>query len=184
VAFIQYPQISGILIENRSSLENDLGKGDPVSILGEFIQRLLPAAITENSGFKNAAFLDPDNKTTLLLKQFDLNKEYSLDLLVPPDGYTFRSDSFSIDFILFLQNILIYNDFSYSYNPSGHSDNSSGSLKCDFEYLIWDNMKGETVACGKGTSSQSALFTMNKGTWENIVNDMAGFVFSHAPFEF
>jgi hypothetical protein len=179
-----YPQISGILIENRSSLEDDLGEGDSVKLLSEFIQRHLPAAIIENSGFKNAAFLDLNLKTRLFLKQFNLNKDLSLDLLVPPDGYTFQSDSFPIDFILFLQNIHTYDDSNYSYNPSGYSANSSRSLKCDFEYVIWDNMKGKIVSCGKGTSNQSALFGTGKGTWENVVNDMAGFIFSHTPFEF
>jgi hypothetical protein len=179
-----YPQISGILIENHSSLEDDLGEGDPVRLLSELIQRRLSAAIKENSGFKKAAFLDPEYKTRLFLKQFNVSSDLSLDLLVPPDGYTFQSDSCPIDFILFLQNIHTYSDSDYSYNPSGNSVNSGKTVKCVFEYFIWDNMKGKVVACGKGTSSQSTLFGTGKGTWENVVTDMAGFIFSHAPFEF
>ena len=178
-----YPEIPNIIIENESSLIDDLGEGDPVSIFYNFIKQNLPVETVNSTRFKDAIFLDEKARVNLEERQLEINIQDSLKISIPSEGSTIQTDTLRVDYILFLKNLKTFESTMSFGNPSSNTQSSNRLLNCSFEFLIWDNARGKIVLYGKGTSSESVTMNMNINTWRKLVSRMSVLIENDMPFD-
>ena len=177
-----YPDFYSIDIQNESSLNDDFGDGDSQEIFVKFLHKNLPTDLVNNSKFTNAIMMEKNENDNFNFKHFKIKDDISIDLVIPEEGKTFENKFENLDFILFLQNLVTDEEYTFSYNATTNVNNSKRFLIMDFDYLIWDNHEGKVVSYGKGTAKHTVFLTMNENTWKNALKTLSQLCVKSTPF--
>ena len=174
-------------IENSDDVTDDLGPGDPVDVYLKYFADKFPKYINQNTYITDIMIDTSFIKKNLKEELFKLKENDKVEIYVPTNKLSLKSNSSEPDFVLLIQDINIDRKYANSgATPPDSPIQPAGAyleLVHNCKTLIWDNTQNKVVSYGKFKCSSAISFKMGKDNWDEILRNMVQLIFKNSSFK-
>ncbi len=183
------PKILAIFVEppivlNPDEVIKNLEKKSPIDVYQNYLRQLFPQSMKSLSRSDSVIIIENKARMMLIDTVLTLDNKESIRVRLPRIGDHIEVDSVSVDYILFLNKLLILQ------NPG--SDGNKRGMAIYFyddpaivhrgQYVFWDNIKGQAITYGRIELGSDVFSAVDIEMWQKYFDKLAWNILNRSPF--